>query len=201
MKRFLTCLLALTLVLGCVFALASCGEEETPKTESKAESKNEEASSQDTVSESKDYVLAEGYKLYTKKDISFAYPEDWELTDGANPIMLDEMGNNFNLTYENANKENTQLYKTLSNDNFMEYFGNVFEAMGMNIKSYDVKRVTNAGGVEIIRCEYSISYQNINMNMYQFIIPGEKTHYNVTATEMTSISDEVKELFDSIRVK
>ena len=85
MKRFLTCLLALVLAMSCMLALASCGEEET--------SEKEDASSAAEISVSKDYVLAEGYKLFEKDGVSFAYPKGWTLTDGSNPIMMDTNGN------------------------------------------------------------------------------------------------------------
>ena len=69
MKKLLSFLLALTLVLICAFAMTACKEDEDPKKESEAE----EASSAETVSESKEYVLADGYKLFDKDGVSFAY--------------------------------------------------------------------------------------------------------------------------------
>ena len=104
MKRFLTCLLALVLAMSCMLALASCGEEET--------SKNEDASSAEEASVSKEYVLAEGYKLFDKDGVSFAYPKGWTLTDGSNPIMMDTNGNNINVDYETATKQNTKYVST-----------------------------------------------------------------------------------------
>lgn len=208
MKRFLTFLLAAALVLTCAFAMTACGEEETSRggseaesqAESKAESETEGTSSAETVSTPEEYVLAEGYKLYAGDDISFAYPEDWDLIDGVNPVMADANGNSINLMSELANQQNTQLYESLSNDTFMELMGSVFEAMGMEIGEYSVETKTNDRGVEIICCAYSLTYEGMQMNMQQFVILGEETHYTVTVTEVTEIDAVIDEVFKSITV-
>lgn len=192
MKRFLTCLLALVLAMSCMLALASCGEEET--------SKNEDASSAEEASVSKEYVLAEGYKLFDKDGVSFAYPKGWTLTDGSNPIMVDANGNNINVVYETATKQNTETYKKLSKSTFMDLLGNYLEAMGMEIGDFSVEKKTNGGDVEIICLAYSVSMQGVGMKMYQYIILGEKKHYTVTVTEMTEVGDVVDEVFKSIRI-
>ncbi|MBO7157642.1 MAG: hypothetical protein J6W31_03475 [Clostridia bacterium] len=178
--------------MSCMLALASCGEEET--------SKNEDASSAEEVSVSKEYVLAEGYKLFDKDGVSFAYPKGWTLTDGSNPIMMDTNGNNINVVYETATKQNTETYKKLSKSTFMDLLGNYLEAMGMEIGDYSVEKKTNGGDVEIICLAYSVSMQGVGMKMYQYIILGEKKHYTVTVTEMTDIDDVIDEVFKSIRI-
>lgn len=198
MKRLLTCLLALILVLTCVFAMTACGEKEDPKKESEAE---DTSSVEETVSTPKEYVPAEGYKLYTKSGISFAYPKAWTLTDGAQPVMQDINGNNINMTSENTSKANNELYESLSNDNFMDVFGAAYEAMGMTIGKYDVKKEANEFGTEVIRCEFSLTYQGVKMNMYQFIVMGEKKNFVITVTEVTDISDVVDEVFKSITIE
>ena len=98
MKRLLTCLLALILVLTCVFAMTACGEKEDPKKESEAEDTSsvgsaESAESAESTPEA--YKPAKGYKLYSKSGISFAYPENWEIEDD---VIIDENGNNINMT-------------------------------------------------------------------------------------------------------
>ena len=196
MKKLLSFLLALTLVLTCAFAMTACKEDEDPKKESEAE----EASSAETVSESKEYVLADGYKLFDKDGVSFAYPKDWTLTNGSNPIMQDTKGNNINVVYEVATKQNTETYKKLSKSTFMELLGNYLEAMGMEIGEYSVEKKTNDGDVEIICLTYSASMQGVAMTLNQYIILGEEKHFTVTVTEVTDIDGVVKEVFKSIRV-
>ncbi len=213
MKKTLTCLLALILVLTCVFAMTACKEDEDPKKESEAESEAEDTSSiEDTSAEGNSsvedtssaesqpegYQPAEGYKLYTEDGFSFAYPENWVFAPGATVSITGDDGNNIALTYEAASEETTKVYESLSKDTFMELLGNVFEAMGMQIGEYDVKRETNGSGVEIIRCEYSLTFEDLQMKMYQFIVLGEETHYTVTVCEVTDISHVADEVFKSI---
>ena len=206
MKRFLSILLVLTLALTCVFAMTACKEDEDPKKESQAESEAEDTSSEDTSSAedtssvedtSSAETVAEGYALYSAEGISFVYPEDWTLSDN---MMIDSNGNNINMTYTAASKEAAEVYESLSNDTFMDLLGNIYEAMGMTIDSYDVKTNPNENGVKIICCRFSLSLEGIEMNMCQFLVLGEKKHYTVTVTEMTDIDDVVDEVFKSIRI-
>lgn len=209
MKKTLICLLALVLVLTCLFAMTACKEDEDPKKESEAEdtsslaeiSSVESTSSQESASSetdtSSEEAALEGYALYSKDGISFVYPEDWEIE---NDIIIDENGNNINMTYTAASKEAAEVYESLSNDTFMDLLGNIYEAMGMTINSYDVKTNPNENGVKIICCRFSLSLEGIEMNMCQFLVLGEKKHYTVTVTEMTDIDDVVDEVFDSIRI-
>ena len=145
MKRLLSILLVLTLALTCVFAMTACKEDEDPKKESQAESEAEDTSSEDTSSAedtssvedtSSAETVPEGYALYSAEGISFVYPEDWTLSDN---MMIDSNGNNINMTYTAASKEAAEVYESLSNDTFMDLLGNIYEAMGMTINSYDVK--------------------------------------------------------------
>ncbi len=198
MKKVLTCLLALTLVLTCVFAMTACGEQEEPKKESEAE---DTSSTEETVSTPKEYVLAEGYKPFGTSALSFAYPKDWTLTDSDNPVMADDQGNSVNLVSETANDQNTELYTSLSQDTFMELMGNVFEAMGMDIGTYSVEKKTNDQGVEMVVCTYSLTYQEIEMTMTQFILVGEKNHYTITVTAVADIDEVTAEVFKSITLK
>lgn len=201
MKRLLTCLLALILVLTCVFAMTACGEKEDPKKESEAEDTSsvesaESAESAESTPEA--YKPAKGYKLYSKSGISFAYPEDWEIEDD---VIIDENGNNINMNYSAASKAEAEVFRTLSNDTFMELMGNLYEAMGMSVSNHNVKTVTNASGVEVISCEFSLSFEGIEMNMCQFIILGEKKHYTITITEMTDIDAVIAEVLKSITIE
>ncbi len=195
MKRLLTCLLALVLVLTCLFAMTACGEKEEPKKESEAEDTSSAESAESTPEA---YKTAKGYKLYSKSGISFAYPENWEIEDD---VIIDENGNNINMTYSAASKADAEVFRTLSNDTFMELMGNIYEAMGMSVSNHNVKTVTNASGVEVISCEFSLSIEDIEMNMCQFIILGEKKHYTITITEMTDVDAVIAEVLKSITIE
>ncbi len=201
MKKTLTCLLALVLVLTSLFAMTACGEKEDPKKESEAEDTSsvesaESAESAESTPEA--YKPAKGYKLYSKSGISFAYPEDWEIEDD---VIIDENGNNINMNYSAASKAEAEVFRTLSNDTFMELMGSIYEAMGMSVSNHNVKTVTNASGVEVISCEFSLSFEGIEMNMCQFIILGEKKHYTITITEMTDIDAVIAEVLKSITIE
>ena len=140
MKKTLICLLALVLVLTCLFAMTACKEDEDPKKESEAEdtsslaeiSSVESTSSQESTSSetdtSSEETAPEGYALYSAEGISFVYPEDWTLSDN---MMIDSNGNNINMTYTVASKEAAEVYESLSNDTFMDLLGSIYEAMGM----------------------------------------------------------------------
>ena len=195
MKRLLTCLLAFVLVLTCLFAMTACGEKEEPKKESEAEDTSSAESAESTPEA---YKPAKGYKLYSKSGISFAYPENWEIEDD---VIIDENGNNINMTYSAASKADAEVFRTLSNDTFMELMGNLYEAMGMSVSNHNVKTVTNASGVEVISCEFSLSIEDIEMNMCQFIILGEKKHYTITITEMTDVDAVIAEVLKSITIE
>ena len=201
MKKTLTCLLALVLVLTSLFAMTACGEKEDPKKESEAEDTSsvesaESAESAESTPEA--YKPAKGYKLYSKSGISFAYPEDWEIEDD---VIIDDDGNNINMNYSAASKAEAEVFRTLSNDTFMELMGNLYEAMGMSVSNHNVKTVTNASGVEVISCEFSLSFEGIEMNMCQFIILGEKKHYTITITEMTDVDAVIAEVLKSITIE
>ena len=115
--------------------------------------------------------------------------------------MADDQGNSVNLVSETANDQNTELYTSLSQDTFMELMGNVFEAMGMDIGAYSVEKKTNDQGVEMVVCTYSLTYQEIEMTMTQFILVGEKNHYTITVTAVTDIDEVTAEVFKSITLK
>ncbi len=201
MKKRLLCLLALVLALGCLLALTACDEktESTAKTDSEEE--NESVESKDESQAPVAYTPAEGYTLYEKGAVSFAYPADWSLADGTNPIMTGANGNNINLVTETATKENTEMYKSLSEQTFAEQIGNTLISAGITFSNVNVETRTNDGGVEVIYCSYDGTYVGVQMTFYQYIILGEKNHYTITATAVSDMSDIVEELFKSIRVK
>lgn len=198
MKKTLTCLLALVLVLTSLFAMTACGEKEDPKKESEAEDTSSVESAESAESTPEAYKPAKGYKMYSKSGISFAYPEDWEIE---NDVIIDDNGNNINMTYSAASKADAEVFRTLSNDTFMELMGSIYEAMGMSVSNHNVKTVTNASGVEVISCEFSLSIEGIEMNMCQFIILGEKKHYTITITEMTDVDAVIAEVLKSITIE
>ena len=195
MKKTMTRLLAVLLILSCIFAMTACDEEKDDKKTDK-----DESVSVDTE-KNKEYTLAEGYSLYQKEGISFAYPSSWTLTDGSSPVMTSSNGNNFNMSYELANKENTEAYESLSKDTFMELIGNMLVAMGMTVSGVEVETKTNDGGVEIIVCTYDATYMGKQMSYCQYFILGVEKHYIITATAFAPMDDAVEELFKSIRVK
>lgn len=200
MKKTMTRLLAILLILGCFLAMTACDEatESKEKTEFASEDNADggEASKAPVA-----YTPPQGYTLYQKGAISFAYPDSWTLTDGSNPVMTGPSGNNINLVSEVATEENTKLYKSLSKQNFMEYIGNALVAMGMTVSNVEIGKETNDSGVEMIVCTYDATYVGKQMSFCQYIILGKDNHYTVTATECVSMADVVEELFKSIRVE
>ena len=197
MKKTMTRLLAVLLILGCILAMTACGD----KDDDKQTDKEESTSASVEEGKNKEYTLAEGYKLYENDDLSFAYPSSWTLTEGSSPIMTSSNGNNFNMSYELANKENTAAYKSLTKDTFMDLIGNMLVAMGMTVSGVEVETKTNDGGVEIIVCTYDATYVGKQMSFCQYLIVGEDKHYTITATAVVPMDDAVEELFKSIRVK
>ena len=179
MKKSITRLLAVLLVLGCVLALAACDEK----------------------SSGKPYTLAEGYKLYENDDLSFAYPSSWTLTDGSTAMMVGTNGNNFNVVYETANEENTDAYENMTEDTFMDLMGEMLQGMGMTLSGVEVETKTNDGGVEMVVCTYDATYAGKEMSFCQYLIVGEDKHYTITATAVVPMDDAVEELFKSIRLK
>ena len=179
MKKSITRLLAVLLVLGCVLALAACDEK----------------------SSGKPYTLAEGYKLYENDDLSFAYPSSWTLTDGSTAVMVGADGSNFNVAFVIANEENTDAFENMTEDTFMDLMGETLESMGMTLSGVEVETKTNDGGVEMVVCTYDATFAGKEISFCQYLIIGEEKHYTITATAFVSMEDAVEELFKSIRLK
>ncbi len=202
MKRFLCLTLALIMILFS-FALVACDDTDDDDNAIDAGDNNDDNDNKDDNkddNEDKDnkdeLTIPEGYKLYENDDISFAYPEDWEVTDGSTVIITDLLngGNNITVVYE----PKTDIYDDMEISDFNEMFKPVFEAMGMNVTNPDVDSATNDNGLKMTKIAYSASTQGIAMKQTLYITTVGSRTYTVTVTETTSDAELVENVFDTL---
>lgn len=190
MKRLLSVLLALMLVIGCIFALSACGDEEET---SVAETSVAETASSEPETSKTGTTLTETYKgetlTYEKGAISFAYPADWTFTDGSIPQMIDvETGNNINLVTETLTDDTREVYAELDTEYYNNSLKPAYEAMGYSVGSATVEKITNQNGVALASLSYSMTYSGVEMDMVQIFCMDDTDCYIITYTGVTDSS-------------
>lgn len=168
MKKLMCAALALTLILGALLSFAACKEK-----------------------------LPDGYKLYKNDDISFAYPESWNVNGGSTVILVNEtgMGNNVTIAYDNA----SDIYKTLDVKTFNELIAPQLIAMGMEVSGVAVSHVENGNGVDMTKVTYDVSAYGTTMGQTIFALESNSKTYIITVTEVTPDAELVATVFDTLK--
>ena len=142
-------------------------------------------------------VIPEGYQVFENGDISFAYPEGWNMTDGSTVILVNEtgIGNNITVVYE----QKTDMYAKMDTAAFEAQLVPAFETMGLSISNSQVTQTENDGGVSMTKITFNSSVAGASMVQTLYILSTETRTYTVTVTEVTKDSELVATVFDTLR--
>lgn len=203
MKKITCTLLALVLLLSCIFLLAACGEEQTEQSsvseqaESsvQAESSEQVESSelQESSEESK-YELPDGYQLYDNGYISFAYPSDWTITDGVTVILMGTQStNNITVAYE----AKTDMYENWTHDEYVAFFEEVYASMNAPISNTKIEQIKK-GDMHITVLALDTVVNGIAMTQTAYVVTTSNRTYSVTVTEVVSDPELKTNVFESL---
>ena len=177
MKRIVSALLALLLVVGCIFTLTGCDSADKDKDENKKP------------------VIPSGYLEYKNEAISFAYPEGWTKQDGSVTILSDAAtGNNITVVYE----AKTDMYEKMTVDEFDSTLKPQMEAAGLSISNVSIKK-EKTNNLDLVKIAFDTVAMGITMKQTLLVATvGERT-YTVSVTETKSdsalLSNVVKTLY------
>ena len=177
MKKFLSMLLALVVILSAVTIFISCDSDE--KDDDATEAVTTTAAT--TVAATTDSGLPKGYKLYKNEDISFVYPESWALLeeDGTVLIQNSETGDNISLTSE----PRTDAYDGIDGMKFAEIYSPIYEQLGMGITDIFVKeKETNGIAVTEILYKVYMFDSAFYMMTTQYIFHVDDLTYTLVTT-------------------
>ncbi|MBQ9784874.1 MAG: hypothetical protein IJW29_05190 [Clostridia bacterium] len=173
MKKFLSLILALCMMLSCMLLLSACDKKED-------DGENDEPKENLTVE------APSGYKAWSNEAIGFAYPSAWSEVDTGYAVILimvqDQLGNSINALSEAKNT----VYSTVTNENFMEVMGPSFEMVGSNIADHAVTRFKLSNDMQVIRFTFknTMKVSGVSVTVYQaqyYVNVGART-YAITAT-------------------
>ena len=188
MKKFLSMLLALVLVLSVLAVFSACDSDDKKKDD---DDKKEAA----TTTENK-VEIPDGYKLYEGDAFSFAYPKSWSVdTTASLPIIKDmTTGNNINIYTE----AKTTVYDGLTLERFNSEFVPAYSATGMTVTNASVNNKTT-NGISLIEIKYSATMGEINMKQTQFIFTEGESTYTVTVTEVQAVDGLADNVFKTLK--
>ncbi len=192
MKKIVLTLAVLLLLVASLTVMSSCGG--TTETTTEATTTTEPVVT--TTPETTPAALPEGYTLYDNGDISFAYPESFIKQEGSTVILVDGTnGNNITVVYE----AKTDLYAKMDNDDYVELFKPLFDAMEMTVTNYAVEQISkNATGISLTKITHTASTQGKTMEQTMLITTvGNKT-YTVTVTEVVNNDVFVNNVLNSL---
>lgn len=185
MKKILSLVLALLMMVSAMFAFASCESPDVDDKDEKEENKEE----------NKEPTVPDGYKMYDNGDIRFAYPEEWMVSDGSVVVISSENGgNNITVAYESK----SDFYDDLTADEFMSTMGPQFSALGQNISNVKVAHPTNEVGVKLTKISLNNTVSGVNMKQTMYVISSGNLNYIVTVTEVQANTKLVNTVFDTL---
>lgn len=191
MKRTLSLLLAILLILSSLLGMVSCDLNRT-------DSEHDD----DAAEENKENKLPKapkGYKLYKNDVIQFAYPEDWQVTEGSVTVITPK--DNSNTTNNIAINYDTlgDMYANMTSESYFEMVKPQYQAMGMHVTNVNLtKKVTN--GINVIEITQHNTVLGIGMNQTQYIVSIGQKNYIVTITEVQPDKDLVNTVFSTLAI-
>ena len=213
MKRLLSILLVLTLVIGCMFSLSSCFTQEPTNSGNTNQGDNGNSNQGDngntnendsgnssTSNEPNKPTQPEipyGYTLFENHDLSFAYPETWECQKGSISIMMNTSGRNITVAYE----AKTDLYDDLTEEAFNDMMSPTFSLMGITMSNTQVFEKTTTNNAEVVKITYKIYSQGSTMYQTLYITHTEEYTYTITITEHTSSTTLADVVYDTLFIK
>ena len=190
MKKILSLILALLMMVSAMFTFASCESSDADDNDEK-----EDVDDKKDDNSKKEPTVPEGYKMYDNGDIRFAYPEEWKVDDGSVAVISSKNGgNNITVAYENK----TDFYDDLTADEFMSTMGPQFSAFGQNISNVKVAHPTNESGVKLTKISFNNTVSGVKMNQTMYVIASGSRNYIVTVTEVTTDAELVNTVFNTL---
>lgn len=173
MRKIISLLLVLTLVMSLALSLSACNNAKAPE-------------------------IPEGYKLYENEYISFAYPEDWSFQSGSVDMLVNPtgVGNNITIVFENK----TDAYENLTVESFNETLKPSYEAMGMTVSNVDISKGTS-NNASYVKLSYNSRMSGVSMKQTAIITTvGDRT-YSITVTEVSSDAELLQNVIDTLYSK
>ena len=157
------------------------------------------ADKNDTDDKNEKPTIPDGYKLYDNGSISFAYPDDWSMTDGSTVILINPegYGNNITVVYEAKNT----IYDDMTVEDFNELLKPSFEAMGFSVSNPEVSIIKNKAGVTVTKMTYTATVDGISMQQTIFVTTANNRSYSITVTETWNDDELVETVFNTLNVK
>ncbi len=185
MKKLLSLLLALCMMLACVLALSACDKGDDDDDDKPKENLTVNAPA--------------GSTAWSNTDIGFAYPSSWNEASVAGVLFMAQssLGANVNVASEPKN----ELYLTMTNDNFMSVMGPTFEMVGAKVTNVNVTKIQTTNGVDVVKATFknTMTVQGVTATVWQaqFYVNVAAKTYAVTVTgrnqsEMLDAADIVE---------
>ena len=174
MKKALSILLALTLLLGSMMIFASCGGS---------------------------FQLPEapnGYQWYENSDIYFAYPDNWSKSEDDGYAQLSASGGGNNIVVSVSDYDST--FDNMTVETFRTQLLPMLEQAGMTVSGEKVTHNTEKG-YDIAVVTYKITYMGISMYQTLYMFRVNNSIYSITVTELTRDSALIETVFDTLNVK
>ena len=171
MKRLISYLMVIALLIGCVGMLTACG------------------------SKSDAYVLPEGYTMYTDEYITFAYPAHWTTTSSSVAMLQNtENTNNITIAYEAA----TDLYSNLTAEAFIADLQPSLESVGMQVSDVSVTQLIR-GDTDMTEIRFNVVLMDVSMTQTLYALTVSDRTYIVTTTEVVSEPAIAENIYASLR--
>ena len=201
MKKYIARILTVLLSMTALLVLAACNEEggRIVYTEPAKESVS--------VTEAEEYELPEGYALYTRGPISFAYPAEWfvaKADDGTHMLSPEELtvdhipSSYITVVYS----VNTVAQEDITTEWYLDRLESKLEAAGASVSGFTVTQTTNEAGVFVAVAEYRLTVEGAWADQTQYVVKGRgNVYYFITFTLGEEYSEIPVTVLESLRVK
>ncbi len=171
MKKIISALLMLTLVLASTFPLSSCVYFVDPESP----------------------TLPEGYQRYDNGSITFAYPKDWTFT-----LMDPEgSGNNIDVQVSFLDEEGFET----SPEEFQEKLITLYDNMGMNVTDIVVTKESVNNIDNLLKVTQVTEMLGVTMKQTQFVVMDGKAVNTITVTEVEEDDSLPQMVFETLYIK
>ena len=104
-------------------------------------------------------------------------------------------GNNITVVTEPV----SDMYKTLTADEFMALVGPTYEAMGMSVSNLSVEQLKNALGTEITKIAMTTTSAGVSMTQTVYVVKSGDLNVSVTVTETVKDAKMVADVYATIK--
>lgn len=201
MRKILTAVVALSLLVGGAIAFTACdgGNDQESATASESvayENSSESSSVEVSENSTTENVIPEGYQLYSNGYVAFAYPLGWGKTDGSVVILNSATStNNITVSYE----PKSDIYLTMTTESFATDLKPILEEVGMKITNESVTQKSK-GDLAITEISYTATIETISMDQTQFCVQAGEYCYFVTITEVTPDQELIDTVYNTLKV-